>query len=96
MAAAQYPQRFGNYTLLKKIAQGGMAEIFLAQSQKDGRICALKLSNDEIDAAAWLVRQQDALQDAAAQPWSAVQPLVCSQWATLSAWLGNPGRRGTP
>jgi serine/threonine protein kinase len=42
MAAAQYPQRFGNYTLLKKIAQGGMAEIFLAQSQKDGRICALK------------------------------------------------------
>ncbi len=37
-----YPQRFGNYTLLKKIAQGGMAEIFLAQSQKTGQICALK------------------------------------------------------
>lgn len=39
---ANYPQRFGNYTLLRKIAQGGMAEIFLAQSQKTGQICALK------------------------------------------------------
>ncbi|MCC7384115.1 MAG: serine/threonine protein kinase [Deltaproteobacteria bacterium] len=34
-------QKFGEYTLLRKIAQGGMAEIFLAQDAK-GRILALK------------------------------------------------------
>ncbi|MFO0729222.1 MAG: serine/threonine-protein kinase [Myxococcota bacterium] len=37
----QFPARFGEFTLLRRIAQGGMAEIFLAQ-KKDGQICALK------------------------------------------------------
>jgi len=37
-----FPVKFGHWSLLKKIAQGGMAEIFLAQSQKDGKIGALK------------------------------------------------------
>ena len=37
----QFPARFGEYTLLRKMAQGGMAEIFLAQDQR-GQVCALK------------------------------------------------------
>ena len=37
----KFPQEFGEYRLLKKIAQGGMAEIFLAQD-KAGEIFALK------------------------------------------------------
>lgn len=41
----------------------------------------LKLSNDEIDATAWLVRQQDELVNASAQPWSEVQPLLIMPWA---------------
>ncbi len=41
----------------------------------------LKLSNDEIDATSWLVRQQDALFDAATKPWSEVQPLLIMPWA---------------
>jgi serine/threonine-protein kinase len=36
-----YPVEFGEYRLLRKLAQGGMAEIFLAQDQK-GEICAIK------------------------------------------------------
>ena len=39
--AEKYPQSFGQYTLLKKTAQGGMAEIFLAQDEK-GRPLAIK------------------------------------------------------
>ena len=39
--ADKFPQEFGDYRLLRKVAQGGMAEIFLAQG-KDGQICALK------------------------------------------------------
>ena len=42
----------------------------------------LKLSNDEIDATAWLVRHQDALNDAATRPWSEVQPLLIMPWAS--------------
>jgi len=42
----------------------------------------LKLSNDEIDATAWLVRHQDALYESAAQPWSTVQPLLIMPWAS--------------
>jgi len=42
----------------------------------------LKLSNDEIDAAAWLVRHQDALHDSATKPWSTVQPLLIMPWAS--------------
>lgn len=41
MAQPTFPARFGEFTLLRRIAQGGMAEIFLAQ-KKDGTICALK------------------------------------------------------
>jgi poly(A) polymerase len=47
--------------------------------QQVGR--SLKLSNDEIDATAWLVRQQDVLTDAATKPWSEVQPLLIMPWA---------------
>jgi serine/threonine-protein kinase len=36
-----YPIEFGEYRLLRKLAQGGMAEIFLAQDGK-GEICAVK------------------------------------------------------
>ncbi len=36
-----FPKQFGRYRLLRKLAQGGMAEIFLAQDDK-GRICAIK------------------------------------------------------
>ncbi|MCK6548367.1 PEGA domain-containing protein [Myxococcota bacterium] len=39
--AESYPIEFGNYRLLRKVAQGGMAEIFLAQDPK-GEICAIK------------------------------------------------------
>jgi serine/threonine-protein kinase len=39
--AENYPIEFGEYRLLRKIAQGGMAEIFLAQDGK-GEICAVK------------------------------------------------------
>lgn len=39
--AEQYPIEFGDYRLLRKLAQGGMAEIFLAQDPKGG-ICAIK------------------------------------------------------
>lgn len=42
----------------------------------------LKLSNDEIDATAWLVRHQHALHESATQPWSAVQPLLIMPWAS--------------
>jgi tRNA nucleotidyltransferase/poly(A) polymerase len=42
----------------------------------------LKLSNDEIDATAWLVRHQDALHESATQPWSSVQPLLIMPWAS--------------
>jgi eukaryotic-like serine/threonine-protein kinase len=36
-----FPAKFGEYTLLRKLAQGGMAEIFLAQDSR-GQVCALK------------------------------------------------------
>jgi serine/threonine-protein kinase len=39
--AQNAPIQFGDYRLLRKIAQGGMAEIFLAQDHK-GNVCALK------------------------------------------------------
>jgi serine/threonine-protein kinase len=37
----KYPVDFGEYRLLRKLAQGGMAEIFLAQ-EESGRVVALK------------------------------------------------------
>ncbi len=51
----QYPVKFGNYILLEKIGQGGMAEIFLAQIEGPGKFVkkiAIKrilayLSNEE-------------------------------------------------
>ncbi len=39
--AEKFPVDFGKYRLLRKVAQGGMAEIFLAQDQR-GNICAIK------------------------------------------------------
>lgn len=39
--ADSFPIEFGKYRLLRKLAQGGMAEIFLAQGPK-GQICAIK------------------------------------------------------
>ena len=39
--ADSFPIDFGEYRLLRKLAQGGMAEIFLAQDPK-GQICAVK------------------------------------------------------
>lgn len=39
--AESFPVQFGDYRLLNKLAQGGMAEIFLAQDPK-GEICAIK------------------------------------------------------
>jgi serine/threonine-protein kinase len=39
--AESFPVDFGDYRLLEKLAQGGMAEIFLAQD-KNGSICAIK------------------------------------------------------
>jgi len=39
--ADSFPIEFGKYRLLRKLAQGGMAEIFLAQGPK-GKICAIK------------------------------------------------------
>jgi poly(A) polymerase len=58
----------------------------------------LKLSNDEIDATAWLVRQQNALHEAAAQSWSTVQPLLIMPWAgALLHWSDVRARiRGLP
>ena len=41
VGAETYPRRFGRYQLLRKLAQGGMAEIFLAQDEQGG-ICAIK------------------------------------------------------
>lgn len=37
----QFPTQFGEYRLLRKLAQGGMAELFLAQGP-DGGVCAVK------------------------------------------------------
>ena len=39
--AQNYPIEFGEYRLLRKLAQGGMAEIFLAQNRA-GDFCAIK------------------------------------------------------
>ena len=39
--AQNYPIEFGEYRLLRKLAQGGMAEIFLAQNRA-GEFCAVK------------------------------------------------------
>ena len=39
--AQNYPIDFGEYRLLRKLAQGGMAEIFLAQNRA-GEFCAIK------------------------------------------------------
>ena len=39
--AQNYPIEFGEYRLLRKLAQGGMAEIFLAQNRA-GEFCAIK------------------------------------------------------
>lgn len=39
--AEKFPIEFGDYRLLSKLAQGGMAEIFLAQDAQ-GTICAIK------------------------------------------------------
>lgn len=39
--AESFPKTFGRYKLLRKLAQGGMAEIFLAQDERGG-ICAIK------------------------------------------------------
>ncbi|MEO1334075.1 MAG: protein kinase, partial [Myxococcota bacterium] len=39
--AQDYPIEFGEYRLLRKLAQGGMAEIFLAQNRA-GEFCAIK------------------------------------------------------
>lgn len=39
--ADNFPVDFGEYRLLRKLAQGGMAEIFLAQDRR-GDICAIK------------------------------------------------------
>ncbi|MBK8014037.1 MAG: PEGA domain-containing protein [Deltaproteobacteria bacterium] len=39
--AEKFPKPFGPYRLLKKLAQGGMAEIFVAQDAR-GDICAIK------------------------------------------------------
>lgn len=49
--AESFPKAFGKYRLLRKLAQGGMAEIFLAQTER-GDICAIKrilphLANEE-------------------------------------------------
>ncbi len=41
MAQNNYPIEFGEYRLLRKLAQGGMAEIFLAQNRA-GEFCAIK------------------------------------------------------
>lgn len=35
MAAPAFPQQFGKYTLLRKLATGGMAELFIAKTQGD-------------------------------------------------------------
>lgn len=40
-ASDNFPIEYGEYRLLKKVAQGGMAEIFLAQDKR-GQICAIK------------------------------------------------------
>ena|GEM_PF-2479695 len=37
----KYPVDFGDYRLLRKFAQGGMAEVFVA-TNKDGKVCAVK------------------------------------------------------
>ena len=39
--AESFPKAFGRYQLLTKLAQGGMAEIFLAEDER-GHICAIK------------------------------------------------------
>lgn len=41
MSDDRFPRPFGKYQLLRKLAQGGMAEIFLARDP-DGQICAIK------------------------------------------------------
>jgi serine/threonine-protein kinase len=41
VAQQGFPVQYGEFRLLRRIAQGGMAEIFLAQDAK-GQICALK------------------------------------------------------
>ena len=41
MPQQNYPIEFGEYRLLRKLAQGGMAEIFLAQNRA-GEFCAIK------------------------------------------------------
>ena len=46
-----------------------------------------RLANKEIDAAAWLLDHRDALTDAAAKPWSKLQPLLIHPWINdLISW----------
>ncbi len=39
---SHYPQNFGNYVLLRKVAKGGMAELFLASVRNGGRRLVIK------------------------------------------------------
>jgi len=36
MAAPAFPKQFGKYTLIRKLAMGGMAELFVAKTSEDG------------------------------------------------------------